>query len=596
MKKLFLVFFIAIFVSGFAPPAFASESIDQFDIEATLLEDSSFVVTESILYNFGGRQKRGIFRDIPVYLYRKTDTGFGEIKANYQVRLEVISVTDQNGRPYTYKLFNRGGDLRIRIGKPNVYVTGEKLYQIKYRVQRAINEFKDHDEFYWNFIGTGWQVPIKNVSVTVNFPKDLPSEFREQYFTGLYGSNEKSQGQTEDRSYHIEESILKPRMGLTAVFSFPLGYLNRPSALQKFWWFLVDNSNNIFTFFAPVFVFLFFLVSYRRHGKDPESGRPVTVQYTPPDDLTPAEVGTLIDESADIEDITSTIVSLAVQGYLKIEVIESTVALFFSNKDYKFIKLKEEYKGLSGHEMIFMSNLFGLDNEVKLSELKNNFYVHIPGFKSGLYKSLVDKKLFNERPDDVRTKYTGIGIVLTASIMGGIYLLSAVTHNPLNVFFMVLSFFVCVAITLVCQKWMPRKTRTGVVRYKEVLGLKEFIQRVEQDKLKRLHSEDPTLFGKILPYAMVLGCADQWADKFDGLMTEPPTWYHSPYFYTDGIRFHSRAFVSEMGQGLNSMEKTFVSQPSGTGSGGSSGFGGGGFGGGGGFSGGGFGGGGGGSW
>jgi len=47
--------------------------------------------------------------------------------------------------------------------------------------------------------------------------------------------------------------------------------------------------------------------------------RPIAAQYEPPDQLTPGEAGTLVDSSADMRDITSTIVDLAVRGYLLIE-------------------------------------------------------------------------------------------------------------------------------------------------------------------------------------------------------------------------------------------------------------------------------------
>ena len=46
---------------------------------------------------------------------------------------------------------------------------------------------------------------------------------------------------------------------------------------------------------------------------------PVAVQYEPPESLTPAEAGTLMDESADMRDITATMVDLAVRGHLRIE-------------------------------------------------------------------------------------------------------------------------------------------------------------------------------------------------------------------------------------------------------------------------------------
>ena len=52
-------------------------------------------------------------------------------------------------------------------------------------------------------------------------------------------------------------------------------------------------------------------------GKDPRL-RPIAVMYEPPDQLTPAEAGTLVDESPDTRDITATVVDLAVRGYVRI--------------------------------------------------------------------------------------------------------------------------------------------------------------------------------------------------------------------------------------------------------------------------------------
>ena len=53
-------------------------------------------------------------------------------------------------------------------------------------------------------------------------------------------------------------------------------------------------------------------------GRDPRAG-PVAVQYAPPEGMTPAEAGTLVDDDAAMRDITATIVDLAVRGYLVIE-------------------------------------------------------------------------------------------------------------------------------------------------------------------------------------------------------------------------------------------------------------------------------------
>ena len=47
--------------------------------------------------------------------------------------------------------------------------------------------------------------------------------------------------------------------------------------------------------------------------------RAVPVEYRPPDDLRPAQLGLIVDERVDAVDVTSTIVDLAVRGHLRIE-------------------------------------------------------------------------------------------------------------------------------------------------------------------------------------------------------------------------------------------------------------------------------------
>ncbi|GAI24579.1 unnamed protein product [marine sediment metagenome] len=122
----------------------------------------------------------------------------------------------------------------------------------------------------------------------------------------------------------------------------------------------------------------------------------------------------------------------------------------------------------------------------------------------------------------------------------------------------------------------------------ELLGLKEFINRAEKDRLERLSKEDPTVFDRVLPYAMVMGVADEWAEAFKDLYREPPGWYECSAWPVTG--FYTALLVADLGEGLRTMGATFSSSPSRTSAAsGGSGFSGG-------FSGGGFGGGGGGSW
>jgi hypothetical protein len=65
------------------------------------------------------------------------------------------------------------------------------------------------------------------------------------------------------------------------------------------------------------------------------------VEYEPPENLKPAEIGTLVDEYADDRDIVATIIDLAIRGYLKIKPL--------GDKDVE-IEILREGDELEGYE------------------------------------------------------------------------------------------------------------------------------------------------------------------------------------------------------------------------------------------------------
>ena len=59
-----------------------------------------------------------------------------------------------------------------RVGDANRTVTGAHTYRLTYRVRGALNAFPDHDELYWNVIGSQWSVPIVGATVRVHLPTE----------------------------------------------------------------------------------------------------------------------------------------------------------------------------------------------------------------------------------------------------------------------------------------------------------------------------------------------------------------------------------------------------------------------------------------
>ena len=101
-----------------------------------------------------------------------------------------------------------------------------------------------------------------------------------------------------------------------------------------------------------------------------------------------------------------------------------------------------------------------------------------------------------------------------------------------------------------------------------------------------LLEQDPEYFYNILPYAIALDVTNKWANKFDNLVTQPPSWYTD---YSTGP-FRTTVLCNNMAHCMHNLQNNMTSSPASESSSGSGSFGGGGF------SGGGSGGGGGGSW
>jgi uncharacterized membrane protein YgcG len=292
---------------------------------------------------------------------------------------------------------------------------------------------------------------------------------------------------------------------------------------------------------------LVFGIMYRRwsqQGKDPRL-RPIAVAYEPPERLTPAEVGTLADESPDTRDITATVVDLAVRGYLRITERKAEQLFgLWSSADYAFRRVKppQEWTALLAHEQLLLKALFnaGADEEVTLSSLENRFYTFLPGIQDAIFEALQQRKYYAQRPDRVKQGYLIGGLVL------GI-LLSFALGALANRWGMAPLGFIGagVASGLIVAGFgriMPARTLQGTRALEGLLGFEEFLTRVEADRFERI-IKTPEMFERFLPYAMALGVEKNWARAFDAIVTSAPAWYQG----TDPTHFDTRAFSRRMG-------------------------------------------------
>jgi len=569
MKKLLFVFAISICLL-FAGRVLAAEVINNFETTIKINPDATINVTEKITYDFGSSDRHGIYRDLPIKYQRD--------KNNYFINISNISVTDENGLPYPFIKKEIGNYLNIKIGDPDKTITGEHIYRIDYTVKWAINYFSDHDELYWNVTGNEWLVPIEKSAALVILPELIePTKVQRACFSGSLGSQSSCNNilvYTENdlaKSLLFDEKYLPAQAGLTIVVGLSKGILYQPTKTEIAIKTIQENLKYLFLIILPIGIFIFLFYRWRRHGRDLPGRGTIIPQYEAPDNLTPAEVGTLIDETVDKQDVSADIINLAIRGYLKIKKIEKD--------DYLLTKLKEPNEFLAEFEKELIKDLFDAGQEKKLSALKYKFYKDLAEIKKQIYQRVTDNGYFVKNPQSVRLAYLigGIAIIFLGFPLSAIF-------SPLAI----ISFFVSGLLFIIFSKFMPARTSKGTIAKEDILGLKMYLTVAEKDRLKfhNAPEKNPEIFEKLLPYAMVLKVAKDWAKQFEGIYNTAPGWYSDPA----GGTFNAIIFASSLNSFSTRANSVLAATPQASAGAGGSGFGGGGF------SGGGFGGGGGGSW
>src|SRR5208282_1071200 len=561
-----------------ALPATAQHNwrITDFKDTISIAPDGTALVSEKITLVFVGAW-HGIHRTIPVEYPGPEGT-------NYTLFVNVLSVEDENGNKLKYDSSKSGAYRDLKIYIPGAVDT-TRIVNIDYSVRNGVRFFDSYDEFYWNVTGNDWPVPIDHASAFVTLPENAAGGLRAQAFTGAYGSKQ-SDATAEVKGADVlfeTTSPLSMRGGVTIDIYIPQGVLKPPSALTKLGWFLSSNP----IVFLPLLTLAVMFALWYSVGRDPDPGVSVAPQYEPPKGMCPAEAGTLIDDTIHPRDITSTIIDLAVRGYIKIEEKVDTF-LLFHHKDYVFTLLKPHEQwgsDLTPHERVMLENIFLAGSGTRLSDLKNRFYTVIPVVRQDIMASLKSKGIYTLDPESAN------GYSISAGVVIAILVVAVQVLGWMNLFYsvplLIGSVLVSALIWWLFARQMTAKTVTGARTRIAVLGFQEFMNRVDADRIKRM---PPDTFEKFLPYAMALGVEHHWAQAFDGIIKDPPSWYVSPNGY---LGFSPLFFSSSMHSMASDMHQVFVSAPRASSSG--SGFGGGGGFSGGGFSGGGFGGGGGGA-
>lgn len=636
MKK-FLTFLIA--ASFFAAMPFsvlAAEKITNFNSDIAVNADGTITVVETITANVEHDQiNHGIYRDL-IYRYQGPDkdhyyeTSYKIISVKRNGKSEPHHLGTAGS---ALRIYVGDEDVLAPIGS-NTY---ELTYQA-YGLMRYFDDF-DELYWNVTGNGWSFPIKKAQARVTLPWQRADYPEFYSytDFYTGPSGAKEK-QGTMETGGnvvVYSTDQVIYPGDGFTIVAGFPTGRiakllptLKEVDPATKFMNSLTQQDRINIMAGSALFVFLYFVIIWWFKGRDSKPGT-IIPQYEAPAGLSPSEVAHVYKLGYGTnETLGAGIISLALKGKIKIIKKEG----FFKIGNWELERLTKDESGLNEDEALLLANLFRSEEKITIPNQDRSLAAFINSQYYPWFKNKWSKKAYI-----TNTGWLALGVLLSAALVP-IYLLlgtddlvvgwlfssipflviilvtyriikNLASGNLMLIFsaILMLVIFSLVALTFFGSifdfKWLGsivnnwyllflpvivlanifsfrfirRPTAEGRQLLDEIEGFKLFLVTTEKDRMEFFHPIDktPETFEKYFPYAIALGVADKWTERFKDLFVPDASGHaaYAPIWYGGAL--------SSMG-GMNSISSIGSSLGSSLASSGSSGGGGSGGGGGGG--------------
>ena len=562
--------------------------ITAYDVQAAVDDHGTTSVHLELSFDFGNEAGHGPYLTFPLRQEIADDPDHWRM-----IDLTVGTVSSPSGADATVRTETQDGNLLIRVGSEGRTFTGVQTYQVNYTIRGLIAPSQAQsglDEFNWNVVGTGWEVPIDSATVTLDGPADVT---RAACFQGS-SFTLPCEAATSGRTADFATRGVGNGAGMQVVAGFPAGtFTGAEARLERR--YTIGNMFPVTPWTAGIAAVLSALGlaavirRTRRGARDqvylgltpgvvPAPGQetsigyatrdaPVAVQFTPPQGARPGELGTLTDATADNRDISATIIDLAVRGHLT---IAQTGA-----RDWAFTRQRGSDK-LVGYESELLGTLFQTGGQVSTDDLKDSRYAgFMSDAKSALHRRVTtDLKWFTANPASVRAIALAVGTGLVVLGVGAGILLGFVGWGLVGVAAVVVGLAV-----IVLNNRFGSRTATGSAVLAQTRGFELYLRTAEADQIR--FEEGIDVFSRYLPYAIMFGVAERWTRVFSELADQGRYTFNTPWYFGYGYGFSYHHLASSMDSLASTMTSSLQSATAAS-SGGSGFSGGGGFGGGGG--------------
>jgi hypothetical protein len=276
----------------------------------------------------------------------------------------------------------------------------------------------------------------------------------------------------------------------------------------------------------------------------------VAPAFTPPRDVRPGVVGTVVDGVAHAHDVSATLVDLAVRGWFQIVEVGREIGTQggVEDEDGRSERATDTGRGRprdwelrraatppaespSAFERLLLDRLFEGRDTVRLSSLKGSFAMTMREAQIGLYREVVERGWYARHPRarNGRTRVIGLVVLVPLTLVAGVVLATdlADAHD-----WSLTPLLVGLVLALVSlARWggarTPRTAEGSALRI-QALGFREYLATAEADRLR--FEEKRALLGRYLPYAVAFGLTGHfaallrelakdghWSDYVDGL-------------------------------------------------------------------------------
>ncbi len=566
MRRFFCTFLLLIVFAGSALHA-ETFSVDRYDIDIEIGPDSKCHVVETLALYFH-EPSHGIYRDIQ---YRFDDGGLEERSA------EVSGFSAS----IPFSVEKSGQFVSFRLGDPSSYMVGENIIELSYDFLLSDDYERGYDEWYYNIVAPAWGTYIDEVRFRVTFP--YPTDMSSIHATwGRYGSTDglDTLELSDDGRVLVGRAYgLGPYEAVTVRAEFPEGYFDQA---EKH----VDLTPILCIVYmvAASFLFLLFYREYRKYGVDDELV--VVPRFEAPEGCDPLRCAYLYDGAKDAETVfLAMLYHWADRGYVKItdagegkarSISFSSIcplpesssdgarrlhSLIFAEsgtvdlEDMARRNVAEKYQRevvsserrfcektepiwdraaeRASSTMLSLSLLFvplsvllalgrGFSElsvvifMLSLFQFVLSILVGRPIGSNGIGKSSVFRKTILAILNAVAAFFAFVLIdgcrTVPSVLLASAFVFEAVLSASLSIF----------------PAATRRRSELGTRLYGELYGYREFIEYVEEDRLKVLVDEDPEFFYHVLCYAMVFGLAERFMEKFKHISFVNPSWYEGP--------------------------------------------------------------------